>query len=85
MFGGTFYDVIFLQWPRWRKQWIAKEEENRINTFISSSEGNPSRSRSPDDDDVLLIAKNDMEETTSILIGLRMYFEMKEIFQVNLF
>ncbi|RUS73918.1 hypothetical protein EGW08_018323 [Elysia chlorotica] len=65
MIAGTFYDVVYCQWPRWREQWMAEEAEKSINTFMSnggSTVADPSSSNHTQgrvDDDEPLILKND--------------------------
>ncbi|GFR78035.1 nose resistant to fluoxetine protein 6-like [Elysia marginata] len=40
MFAGTIYDVVFLQWPRWKEQMLEEQQkETRNGTTISNEEG----------------------------------------------
>ena len=48
MFAGTVYDILFLQWPRWRAEWRI-EENKRTNI------------RSQDTDDEPLILERDIQ------------------------
>ena len=56
MFAGTLYDVLFLQWPRWREEWRI-EEDKKANI------------RSQNTDDEPLILKKDIQESFPVPAG----------------
>ena len=73
MFAGTLYDVLFLQWPRWREEWRV-QEENHINMFADNNDNRTSTTPShvqddDDDDEALLILKKDMQSHASEYTG----------------
>ncbi|GFR87889.1 nose resistant to fluoxetine protein 6-like [Elysia marginata] len=67
MIVGTAYDVIFLQWPKWRVQWQQKEEEKNKMSLFTANGGDiasmPQQTQGVDDDEPLII-KNDIQQPT---------------------
>lgn len=62
MFAGTLYDVLFLQWPVWRAQWLVQEEKKNVKSLTANGVDVASAAHTTEDDDEPLIIKADIQQ-----------------------